>query len=961
MRKRRAGRRSKFEVLESRYMMAIESLGDINTTYGYQEGPEESYLYTGERPGAAVTVGDVTYYINSDSRYGVELWRTDGTAEGTHVIRDIAPGVAAGVSEHSLLTFNGKIYFLATDGSGERIWTTDGTAAGTHTISDYVFASDRLNRYTKTAVGRNGFYISRFDTPIVFSDGTSTGTKLLTVAGTSDWLGDPLNMYAHGGQVFFDAQRNGGGYQMWVADGDTANPLTADGEGIFERVSIRQDDGRMLFATAGGAPGYQTIWKWDQQQNTAVKLLVADGQRFSQFRVIGDTLYAIRTLTDNTTEVWAVDLETRSPVLIKSFASRQVEGIERSVATQIKIVKVNGQAMLHVASLGTSDQLWNTDGTAAGTTLATTLPFGSVYLAWPEAIPQYIGYVSHPYPRQFIEAIEEGGRLYLGLNGVTNIRWQLWVTDGTTAGTIKLGEDLLASPSSTAPYGIGGSQLNASLFGWASSGNYQFEVWTGSAGKVYFSADVEGFGIEPWVTDGTVAGTKMLADMNQQRYSSGPQFFVGRDHDVLFTIAAVGADGVPNGGRVLARTDGTSTGTSAVASLSPSNIGSKARKFVQLGDRIYFIGDTGQYTDNFLIVYDPVGGTASRVVLNSYTMSVRGDEELIRVADRIYFVNDNGGRNLMQIGAAGTVSKVDLTALGHEGFRDIRALVDFKGQLVFATCSDDYIWELWKTNGEEFERITSTEGLPKIYNLPYAAFVQNGALFVQDPLSELSAWSRYDSVRKSLIPLPSAPQTAASITYGGYTYYVADGIGSREIWRTNGTTSQQLTSINADPAELTLVGDRLFFTANDGIYGRELWQMDLRTRMASLVEDLLPGPAGSDPVNLTAIEHTLLFSATDGVHGSEPWRWSADDAFSPASETLAYHNILHAGDVNDDGHVTPLDALLIIIALNSQGARALPESRTSSDKTPLVDTNADGILSALDVMYVLMDLQSDEE
>ena len=65
---------------------------------------------------------------------------------------------------------------------------------------------------------------------------------------------------------------------------------------------------------------------------------------------------------------------------------------------------------------------------------------------------------------------------------------------------------------------------------------------------------------------------------------------------------------------------------------------------------------------------------------------------------------------------------------------------------------------------------------------------------------------------------------------------------------------------------------RLYFTANDGKHGLELWNSDGTRSGTKLVKDINTGPDDSDPDSLTAFKGRLLFSADDGVHGSEMWR-----------------------------------------------------------------------------------------
>ena len=73
---------------------------------------------------------------------------------------------------------------------------------------------------------------------------------------------------------------------------------------------------------------------------------------------------------------------------------------------------------------------------------------------------------------------------------------------------------------------------------------------------------------------------------------------------------------------------------------------------------------------------------------------------------------------------------------------------------------------------------------------------------------------------------------------------------------------------------MTLVGKTLYFTANDGKHGVELWKSDGTKRGTKLVKDINPSSESedSDIGNLVALRKRLYFTANDGKHGLELWR-----------------------------------------------------------------------------------------
>ena len=68
--------------------------------------------------------------------FGDELLRSDGTASGSWLVKDINPGLNAGADVCHPVLVDGRIYFFATDDLGTNIWQTDGTATGTIRLTD---------------------------------------------------------------------------------------------------------------------------------------------------------------------------------------------------------------------------------------------------------------------------------------------------------------------------------------------------------------------------------------------------------------------------------------------------------------------------------------------------------------------------------------------------------------------------------------------------------------------------------------------------------------------------------------------------------------------------------------------------------------------------------------------------------------------------------------------------------
>ena len=85
----------------------------------------------------------------------------------------------------------------------------------------------------------------------------------------------------------------------------------------------------------------------------------------------------------------------------------------------------------------------------------------------------------------------------------------------------------------------------------------------------------------------------------------------------------------------------------------------------------------------------------------------------------------------------------------------------------------------------------------------------------------------------------------------------------------------QSGSASGDPQFLTRAGDTVFFSADDGIHGRELWKTDGTAAGTVLVKDINPGSGSGAPFFFTALNNDfplIVFQANDGLNGSELWR-----------------------------------------------------------------------------------------
>src|SRR5262249_29145247 len=81
-------------------------------------------------PASLTNVNGTLFFTAFDPAVGTEVWKSDGTAAGTALVKDIRPG-ASSSSPTALADVDGRLFFSANDGEVAALWASDGTAAGT--------------------------------------------------------------------------------------------------------------------------------------------------------------------------------------------------------------------------------------------------------------------------------------------------------------------------------------------------------------------------------------------------------------------------------------------------------------------------------------------------------------------------------------------------------------------------------------------------------------------------------------------------------------------------------------------------------------------------------------------------------------------------------------------------------------------------------------------------------------
>jgi ELWxxDGT repeat protein len=214
--------RARLERLETRSLLsatpAPQLLKDINTT------PLDSAPHLGTK------LGRFTYFTAIDPTHGEELWRTDGTTAGTKLVKDIAPGTTTSSSRpddsnvRDMIVWKGELYFSAEDSAhGTELWHSDGTRDGTKLLKDIEKGSGH-STVADLVVYRGAIYFSAWDHVhgggLWKTNGTTSGTVLVKSFGAA---GDNLDgLTLMNGKLYFTAGDYNTSRKTWVSDGTTS-------------------------------------------------------------------------------------------------------------------------------------------------------------------------------------------------------------------------------------------------------------------------------------------------------------------------------------------------------------------------------------------------------------------------------------------------------------------------------------------------------------------------------------------------------------------------------------------------------------------------------------------------------------------------------------------------------------------------------------------------------------------
>ncbi len=435
-------------------------------------------------------------------------------------------------------------------------------------------------------------------------------------------------------------------------------------------------------------------------------------------------------------------------------------------------------------------------------------------------------------------------------------------------------------------------------------------------GIAYFAADDGCFGRELWRTDGTPAGTVLVADVFTGEVSSQPRDMVMLPDGTLLFVATHSISGTE-----LWRSDGTAAGTSLVKDIHPNYASGFPTAPVVFQGRAWFSADDG--TGDELWTSDGTSsGTQKFIDLNPAGAAHDHSTFRIRaVGNRLFFSRRFPSAELWVTDGtfAGTTSIASFAAIA--GYECLRTFGEASGYLVFDGWDGTH-GNLWRSDGtaagttpvaavhdptwfvtvgsfaffpgvesgqgyELFVTNTTPSGTARVVNLApgpsdgiaedaIAAVVGNGIVYfgwtsatgVEPIYSDGTTIGTF--LLADTIPGSGSSFVETSVlAYGSGAVFTA----ANRPWFTDGTAAGTVKLSDAtEPVPLGACAAGFLLQARDSVHGRELWLTDGTPAGTQLLMDVhAEATRNSNPRYFLSLGDRALFQATDEVVGNELW------------------------------------------------------------------------------------------
>lgn len=801
-------------------------------------------------------LGDYLYFMADDGGLGNELWKTDGTENGTQKITNFLYKYEI----RDLATVNNKLIFVTVDNAkygderisfdpkNEQLWISDGTKEGT--IPFFAFDSQNHIEQQDLYSDDNGLYFVP-DGSLWYSDGTEEGTNRLVspISGAGMYSGtsDLSHFIKHDdGNTYFVARTifdgSGGWAAIWKSDGTSEGTFpvfrfyeTDSGQFVRNGFSTKTSTGLFFSFYVEGLNRFILLKTDGTSEGTSVAIDESFDDSFSTAPLVStqDYLYFIKPNTPSTVGLFQLNLVSGQILNVGTFDSYSKPSAFRSTTNNLlikdKLVFISHREEDGSNKLYSYNEQTNTflKLTFSGTVNNQIAMLGNdFYFTGNNDINGFELWKTNSSLEEFqiVEDLNTNADAFSKIDDsifVVNDRvifsaydpidkYQIWSSDGSSDNTLKLTEVAQGTASDLVPFSFKfAEQLNQNL--------------------LFPYRKIE-TGAELWKSDGTVANTAILKDIKEGTQSSITITEFKRGLGKLYFIAR---DDISR--RHLWETDGSVSGTIRIFNSVDEYQGSRqVSDFGVVGDSLYFVVSSNP--DDLWVL---------NTVTKEYTLvtSLSHGREFTDVAGSCFFLGKANFSDKYSVWKSdgtsqGTYSIYDNSSVD---LQSISNLFYFKDELYFTAYSQNTGREIWKTDGTSEGTILLkdiVEGKASSINEPQFTIVDGVLFFV--------------------------------------AFHPASGI---ELWRTNGTSEGtvlaadiHIGTASSNPNNLQEISGSLYFSAYTSDYGVELWKY--QSNEALLAADIFPGAGNGNPNNIRKFSDDVVFIGDDGIHGYELFKLS---------------------------------------------------------------------------------------
>lgn len=449
--------------------------------------------------------------IDAVERYfdSTKIAEWDGLLDAPFLVKNIDSGLAVSSNPHEFVQFGDKVAFVAaTSSGGTELWISDGTEQGTRIVQDLANTAQSSNPHDLVVVNNDLYFIA--NNQVYVSDGNSAQVVFNdSVINTS-----VDNLVANGSRLFFSSQADGNfnkyaentftgqiqAFQVWMYD--TSNP-SAGPISILDNATTASDAYNTVAVTHIIQNGPSTALFTISAENVTVRN--SDGAITGYQVVFTERVYSVSStgIVDMSSDI----ISTYSTSISSAAAPQSVITNLDLVDGVFYITKENGSTQ--TASVSTFDSSGNYNANVITNSIAGVSSFSEY---------RWNGFSSYEGSVYFTS--DNGGLWSLSGGNVTNII-------GASSSVLSSGQISDTFAAGGKFYFAGGAQ---GLYVINQGGGSPQQIFSGAVmseplvvgSNVYFSGTSVAGGTELWVTDGTIAETRQVADINSGAGSSDP-------------------------------------------------------------------------------------------------------------------------------------------------------------------------------------------------------------------------------------------------------------------------------------------------------------------------------------------------------------------------------------------------------------------------------------------------------